>query len=192
MLGRCSFDSLARKSATRSSSSKRRFTYFGRPSSGEQSFYCSYHSRLERRSFERFHGEIERSNQDNRLDFSQIWTRKALLYIHPFAGSSIRLTMDVVCQAFGATNFESIHDYRLISWLGQQEDTNRIVLYQADYDMSPWTQRCIRQASAVKEIIQCFVYHFFRFYRLTAFLLSAWAKMTRLWARYIGRFCRSP
>ncbi|XP_065829551.1 patatin-like phospholipase domain-containing protein 7 [Oscarella lobularis] len=64
-------------------------------------------------------------------------------------GSSIRLTTDVVCQAFGATNFESIHDYRLISWLGQQEDTNRIVLYQADYDMSPWTQRCIRQADCI-------------------------------------------
>ena len=79
MLGRCSFDSLARKSATRSSS-KRHFTYFGRPSSGKQSFYCSYHSRLERRSFERFHGEIERSNQDNRLDFPNLDEESVTVY----------------------------------------------------------------------------------------------------------------
>uniref|UniRef100_A0A8C7AZE4 lysophospholipase n=1 Tax=Neovison vison TaxID=452646 RepID=A0A8C7AZE4_NEOVI len=43
----------------------------------------------------------------------------------------------------------SIHEYRLSSWLGQQEDIHRIVLYQADGTLTPWTQRCIRQADCI-------------------------------------------
>ncbi|XP_029816467.1 patatin-like phospholipase domain-containing protein 7 [Manacus vitellinus] len=43
----------------------------------------------------------------------------------------------------------SIHEYRLTSWLGQQEDIHRIVLYQADSSLTPWTQRCIRQADCI-------------------------------------------
>lgn len=43
----------------------------------------------------------------------------------------------------------SIHEYRLSSWLGQQEDIHRIVLYQADSTLTPWTQRCVRQADCV-------------------------------------------
>uniref|UniRef100_A0A8C4M7U3 lysophospholipase n=1 Tax=Equus asinus asinus TaxID=83772 RepID=A0A8C4M7U3_EQUAS len=42
-----------------------------------------------------------------------------------------------------------IHEYRLSSWLGQQEDIHRIVLYQADSTLTPWTQRCIRQADCI-------------------------------------------
>ncbi|NWH81414.1 PLPL7 protein, partial [Piaya cayana] len=42
-----------------------------------------------------------------------------------------------------------IHEYRLTSWLGQQEDIHRIVLYQADSTLTPWTQRCIRQADCI-------------------------------------------
>ena len=38
-----------------------------------------------------------------------------------------------------------MNEYRLSSWLGQQEDLHRIVLYQADTFMSAWTKRCIRQ-----------------------------------------------
>ncbi|PKU32996.1 patatin-like phospholipase hypothetical protein [Limosa lapponica baueri] len=41
------------------------------------------------------------------------------------------------------------HEYRLTSWLGQQEDIHRIVLYQADSTLTPWTQRCIRQADCI-------------------------------------------
>ena len=41
----------------------------------------------------------------------------------------------------------SVHEYRLHTWLGHQEDNHRIVLYQADADLSPWTARCIRQVS---------------------------------------------
>lgn len=43
----------------------------------------------------------------------------------------------------------SIHEYRLSGWLAQQEDLNRIVLYQTDNRMTPWTQRCIRQADCI-------------------------------------------
>uniref|UniRef100_A0AAV2MTD7 PNPLA domain-containing protein n=1 Tax=Knipowitschia caucasica TaxID=637954 RepID=A0AAV2MTD7_KNICA len=43
----------------------------------------------------------------------------------------------------------SVHEYRLSSWLGQQEDIHRIVLYQSDPSLSPWTQRCIRQADCI-------------------------------------------
>uniref|UniRef100_A0A7N6BNQ4 lysophospholipase n=1 Tax=Anabas testudineus TaxID=64144 RepID=A0A7N6BNQ4_ANATE len=45
--------------------------------------------------------------------------------------------------------FLSVHEYRLSSWLGQQEDIHRIVLYQTDYTLTPWTQRCIRQADCI-------------------------------------------
>lgn len=41
--------------------------------------------------------------------------------------------------------YGSVHEYRLRTWLGHQEDNHRIVLYQADADVSPWTARCIRQ-----------------------------------------------
>ncbi|GAB5580259.1 patatin-like phospholipase domain-containing protein 7 isoform X1 [Prionailurus iriomotensis] len=46
-------------------------------------------------------------------------------------------------------NTACIHEYRLSSWLGQQEDIHRIVLYQADSTLTPWTQRCIRQADCI-------------------------------------------
>ncbi|TRY81939.1 hypothetical protein DNTS_013393 [Danionella cerebrum] len=42
-----------------------------------------------------------------------------------------------------------VHEYRLSSWLGQQEDIHRIVLYQSDSSLTPWTQRCIRQADCI-------------------------------------------
>lgn len=43
----------------------------------------------------------------------------------------------------------SIHEYRLSGWLAQQEDIHRIVLYQTDYTLTPWTVRCIRQADCI-------------------------------------------
>lgn len=44
---------------------------------------------------------------------------------------------------------ESANEYRLSSWLGQQEDQHRIVLYQCDRQLTPWTLRCIRQADCI-------------------------------------------
>ena len=39
----------------------------------------------------------------------------------------------------------SVYEYRLRTWLAHQEDKHRIVLYQADPQLTPWTSRCIRQ-----------------------------------------------
>ncbi|KAM9307343.1 patatin-like phospholipase domain-containing protein 7 isoform 2-T3 [Pholidichthys leucotaenia] len=61
-------------------------------------------------------------------------------------GPTLLLTSDIIKQHFGAAALDSIHEYRLSSWLGQQEDIHRIVLYQTDSTLTPWTQRCIRQA----------------------------------------------
>lgn len=41
------------------------------------------------------------------------------------------------------------NEYRLTSWLAQQEDQHRIVLYQCDNMMTTWSQRCVRQADCV-------------------------------------------
>lgn len=41
------------------------------------------------------------------------------------------------------------NEYRLASWLAQQEDQHKISLYQCDLNFSPWTQRCIRQADCI-------------------------------------------
>uniref|UniRef100_G3T5N9 lysophospholipase n=1 Tax=Loxodonta africana TaxID=9785 RepID=G3T5N9_LOXAF len=64
-------------------------------------------------------------------------------------GPVLLLTSDNVKQRLGSAALDSVHEYRLSSWLGQQEDTHRIVLYQADSTLTPWTQRCIRQADCI-------------------------------------------
>lgn len=43
----------------------------------------------------------------------------------------------------------SIQEFRLSGWLAQQEDTHRIVLYQTDASLTPWTVRCLRQADCI-------------------------------------------
>lgn len=43
----------------------------------------------------------------------------------------------------------SIQEFRLSGWLAQQEDTHRIVLYQTDSSLTPWTLRCLRQADCI-------------------------------------------
>ncbi|XP_056288493.1 patatin-like phospholipase domain-containing protein 7a isoform X2 [Pseudoliparis swirei] len=64
-------------------------------------------------------------------------------------GPTLLLTSEVIKQQLGAAALDSVHEYRLSSWLGQQEDLHRIVLYQTDYTLTPWTQRCIRQADCI-------------------------------------------
>uniref|UniRef100_A0A8C6PY59 lysophospholipase n=1 Tax=Nothobranchius furzeri TaxID=105023 RepID=A0A8C6PY59_NOTFU len=64
-------------------------------------------------------------------------------------GPTLLLTSDIIKQRLGAAALDSVHEYRLSSWLGQQEDLHRIVLYQTDYSLTPWTQRCIRQADCI-------------------------------------------
>nr|XP_028570035.1 patatin-like phospholipase domain-containing protein 7 isoform X2 [Podarcis muralis] len=64
-------------------------------------------------------------------------------------GPALVLTSDNIKQQLGSAALDSIHEYRLSSWLGQQEDMHRIVLYQSDSTLTPWTQRCIRQADCI-------------------------------------------
>ncbi|XP_069557612.1 patatin-like phospholipase domain-containing protein 7 [Brachyistius frenatus] len=64
-------------------------------------------------------------------------------------GPTLLLTSDSIKQRLGAAALDSVHEYRLSSWLGQQEDIHRIVLYQSDGSLTPWTQRCIRQADCI-------------------------------------------
>ncbi|XP_063265796.1 patatin-like phospholipase domain-containing protein 7 isoform X2 [Prinia subflava] len=64
-------------------------------------------------------------------------------------GPALLLTSDNIKQRLGSAALDSLHEYRLTSWLGQQEDIHRIVLYQADSTLTPWTQRCIRQADCI-------------------------------------------
>ncbi|KAJ8931428.1 hypothetical protein NQ314_015667 [Rhamnusium bicolor] len=64
-------------------------------------------------------------------------------------GSTLRLTSDVVRKTLGSTIMDPNNEYRLSSWLAQQEDQHKISLYQCDLTVSAWTQRCIRQADCI-------------------------------------------
>ncbi|ODN06433.1 Neuropathy target esterase sws, partial [Orchesella cincta] len=64
-------------------------------------------------------------------------------------GASLRLTSDYMKQLLGNSILESANEYKLNSWLAQQEDKHRIVLYQCDNTLTVWTQRCIRQADCI-------------------------------------------
>lgn len=59
------------------------------------------------------------------------------------------LTSDYIRRTLGPTIMESANEYKLSAWLGQQEDQHKIVLYQCDQSLTPWTQRCIRQADCI-------------------------------------------
>lgn len=52
-------------------------------------------------------------------------------------------------QWLGAAARDSIHEYRLNSWLGQQKDIHCLVLYHTDSTLTSWTQRCIWQADRI-------------------------------------------
>lgn len=60
-----------------------------------------------------------------------------------------RLTAEVVRKTLGMNIMESSNEYRLTSWLSQQEDHHEITLYQCENVLTPWTQRCLRQADVI-------------------------------------------
>lgn len=64
-------------------------------------------------------------------------------------GPCLRLTSDVVRKSLGGSIMEAPNEYRLTSWLAQQEDQHRISLYQCDSAYTAWTQRCVRQADCI-------------------------------------------
>lgn len=64
-------------------------------------------------------------------------------------GNTLRLNSDFVMSRLGASAMDTCNEYRLLSWLGMQEDIHRMVLYQCDNRMTPWSLRCIRQADCL-------------------------------------------
>ncbi|XP_053907862.1 patatin-like phospholipase domain-containing protein 6 isoform X5 [Cuculus canorus] len=64
-------------------------------------------------------------------------------------GPTLLLTSDIIRSRLGSSALDSIQEYRLSGWLAQQEDLHRIVLYQTDPTLTPWTLRCIRQADCI-------------------------------------------
>jgi lysophospholipid hydrolase len=66
-------------------------------------------------------------------------------------GASIALlNTATVMNKLGRHAFSRIGKLKLVSWLGEQEENNRLVLYLADGGVSsPWTQRCVRQADCI-------------------------------------------
>ncbi|XP_040270639.1 patatin-like phospholipase domain-containing protein 6 isoform X2 [Bufo bufo] len=64
-------------------------------------------------------------------------------------GPTLVLTSDIIRVRFGAYALESTHECQLSTWLAQQEDNHRIVLYQTEFSLTPWTIRCIRQADCI-------------------------------------------
>jgi len=63
--------------------------------------------------------------------------------------STLLLTKDFIVKKLGPSALERVNEYRLCAWLGQQEDHHRIVLYQCEYRLTPWTRRCMRQADCL-------------------------------------------
>ncbi|XP_050355941.1 neuropathy target esterase sws isoform X7 [Nymphalis io] len=64
-------------------------------------------------------------------------------------GPTVRLTSDVIRKLLGLTIMDPNNEYRLSSWLAQQEDKHKMALYQCDPSLTQWTQRCIRQADCI-------------------------------------------
>ena len=69
--------------------------------------------------------------------------------MNSFAGPTLHLTQNLIIDRFGDSAFESINDYRLSAWLGQQEELHRIVVYQCYKQLTPWTRRSLRQADCI-------------------------------------------
>lgn len=67
-------------------------------------------------------------------------------------GSVLRLTSDRVDSRLGRQGAAQAHDREgagLLEWLGGHESAHRFVVYQADRGLSPWTERCVRQADRI-------------------------------------------
>lgn len=55
----------------------------------------------------------------------------------------------MIRNSLGSSILDPKNDYRLTSWCLQQEDQNKITLYQCDVQFTTWTQRCVRQADCI-------------------------------------------
>ena len=65
----------------------------------------------------------------------------------------LRLSSATVNAELGATasqtSFDDIANARLLDWLNEREERYRYVVYECDPTLTPWTQRCLRQADLV-------------------------------------------
>lgn len=60
--------------------------------------------------------------------------------------SVVKLNTGLVMNTLGKHAFSRLGRLKLMSWLAEQEESHRMVLYVADGGVnSPWTQRCVRQ-----------------------------------------------
>ncbi|XP_043205686.1 neuropathy target esterase sws-like isoform X1 [Amphibalanus amphitrite] len=64
-------------------------------------------------------------------------------------GRATLLTSELIRKTLGTSILEPSNDHRLIAWLAQQEDQHQVTLYLCDNELTPWTQRCIRQADCI-------------------------------------------
>ncbi|CAH1994198.1 unnamed protein product [Acanthoscelides obtectus] len=84
-----------------------------------------------------------------KLRYPIVVTRLITLLGHRILGQTLRLTSEVVRKTLGTTIIDPNNEYRLSSWLAQQEDQHKISLYQCDLTVTAWTLRCIRQADCI-------------------------------------------
>jgi predicted acylesterase/phospholipase RssA/CRP-like cAMP-binding protein len=52
-------------------------------------------------------------------------------------------------MAVSQTPFDDVANGRLLNWLNEREEHSRYVVYECDPALTPWTQRCLRQADLV-------------------------------------------
>jgi len=64
-------------------------------------------------------------------------------------GPSILIDNTSVLQQLGKNAFNPVGELKLSSWLEEQEERHRIVLYKADQVGTPWMQKCVRQADCI-------------------------------------------
>ncbi|KAL5249255.1 hypothetical protein ACHWQZ_G018196 [Mnemiopsis leidyi] len=64
-------------------------------------------------------------------------------------GPCTRLTSSLILKQLGCDALNSVYECQLTNHLNSVEDQNRIVLYQADPTVTPWTRQCIRQADVI-------------------------------------------
>ena len=82
-------------------------------------------------------------------DFALLLSRSLLKL-----GTTLRVTSAIVDAHFGREGVAQAHDREggsigLVDWLAEHESHQRFVVYQADPHLSPWTERCVRQADRV-------------------------------------------
>ena len=61
----------------------------------------------------------------------------------------LHLNADFVIEQLGSSAFEESKQHLLTLWLAQMEKEYKIVLYQCDYGMTPWTKLCLKQAKCI-------------------------------------------